>query len=133
MAKTRVAPPPQTAESPETRAHGSAGCRETGTFRAEHIKTGDSLPYVLELSWLGLTNRWKPFICNQMEEIQQLVEPALWKHCPRNDNTADFLSRGLNVGGLATETRCWRGRSWLADFPRTWPCDVGDPGRVAQL
>ncbi|KRZ24203.1 hypothetical protein T4B_381 [Trichinella pseudospiralis] len=68
-----------------TRAYGSAGCRGTGTFRAEHIEAIGSLPHVLE--WQR--DRWKPFIRNQIEKIQQLVEPALWTYCPERTD-GDF-------------------------------------------
>ncbi|KRY03193.1 hypothetical protein T03_575, partial [Trichinella britovi] len=30
--------------------------------------------------------RWKPFIQNRVENIQQLVEPSQWRHCPTNSN-----------------------------------------------
>ncbi|KRZ98102.1 hypothetical protein T08_16093 [Trichinella sp. T8] len=41
----------------------------------------------ITLYWIkSISRRWKPFIQNRVENIQQLVEPSQWRHCPTNSN-----------------------------------------------
>ncbi|KRZ50830.1 hypothetical protein T02_1504 [Trichinella nativa] len=74
------------------------------------------------LSWVrSAASRWKPFVRNRVEEIQQLVEPASWRHCPGKDNPADWLSRGVTVAKLAEGNVWWHGPTWLARPQQAWP------------
>ena len=53
------------------------------------------------LSWIKSDPaRWKTFVCNRVTEIQGLVEPSLWKHCPGKSNPADLVTRGLSAEDL---------------------------------
>ncbi|KRX32433.1 hypothetical protein T09_6376, partial [Trichinella sp. T9] len=50
------------------------------------------------LAWIqSAANQWKPFVRNRVEEIQQLVDPTRWRHCPGKSNPADVLSRGTSL------------------------------------
>ncbi|KRY49123.1 hypothetical protein T03_15960, partial [Trichinella britovi] len=53
--------------------------------------------------------------------IQQLVEPASWRHCLGNDNLADWLSRGVTVTQFAEGNVWWHGPTWLARPQQAWP------------
>ncbi|KRY76490.1 hypothetical protein T4A_9942 [Trichinella pseudospiralis] len=74
------------------------------------------------LSWVrSAASRWKRFVRNRVEEIQQLVEPASWRHCSGKDNPADWLSRGVTVTKLAEGNVWWHGSTWLARPQQAWP------------
>jgi hypothetical protein len=44
-----------------------------------------------------------------------------WKHCPGEDNPADYLSQGVTAEQLKGLRRWWRGPSWLSRIPHHWP------------
>jgi len=78
------------------------------------------------LSWIRSNpNRWKTFICNRVTEIQTYTAPTQWKHCPGQDNPADYLSRGVNADQLKALDTWWRGPAWLATGVEFWPHDTG--------
>jgi hypothetical protein len=98
-------------------------CRETGLdIKGTTLRTDASVV----LSWIHSNpNRWKTFICKQVTEIQIYMTPAQWKHCPGEDNPADYLSRGVNVDQLKTLETWWRGPAWLSKDVKIWPQDMG--------
>jgi hypothetical protein len=72
------------------------------------------------LSWIrGDPSRWKQFVGNRVREIQDLVPPSVWSHCPGKDNPADLLTRGMKASDLVTSEMWLCGPKWLAtgDFP----------------
>ncbi|KRY44482.1 hypothetical protein T03_15120, partial [Trichinella britovi] len=74
------------------------------------------------LAWIqSAANQWKPFVRNRVEEIQQLVEPTSWRHCPGKSNPADVLSRGAALQELSKNRCWWQGPGWLAEPPDAWP------------
>ncbi|XP_003381924.1 Pao retrotransposon peptidase superfamily [Trichinella spiralis] len=76
------------------------------------------------LCWIkGSSRRWKPFILNRVENIQQLVEPSQWRHCPTNSNPADILSRGSTINQLRAKSLWWNGPTWLTDED-SWSKDI---------
>ncbi|KRZ56324.1 hypothetical protein T02_10589 [Trichinella nativa] len=78
------------------------------------------------LAWIqSSADRWKPFVRNRVAEIQQLVEPAAWRHCPGRQNPADLLSRGTTLPKLLESPLWWHGPKWLAHPHDAWP--VGQP------
>ncbi|KRZ88518.1 hypothetical protein T08_9134 [Trichinella sp. T8] len=78
------------------------------------------------LAWIqSSADRWKPFVRNRVAEIQQLVEPAAWRHCPGRQNPADLLSRGITLPKLLESPLWWHGPKWLAHPHKAWP--VGPP------
>ncbi|KRY05585.1 hypothetical protein T03_10243, partial [Trichinella britovi] len=47
------------------------------------------------LSWIkSPAVKWKSFVRNRVESIQQLTEASVWRYCPTGENPADMLSRG---------------------------------------
>ncbi|GBO19981.1 hypothetical protein AVEN_24627-1, partial [Araneus ventricosus] len=54
------------------------------------------------LSWIrGDPNRWKTFVCNRTTEILHYTTPSQWRHCPRSQNPADHISRGISPTELS--------------------------------
>ncbi|KRY44331.1 hypothetical protein T03_16795, partial [Trichinella britovi] len=70
-------------------------------------------------------SKWKPFELNRVEEIQQLVEPTRWRHCPGKRNPADVLSRGASLTGLSKNCCWWQGPRWLAEPSDAWTRKLG--------
>ena len=67
------------------------------------------------LTWIkNNPNKWKPFISNQIAEIQGITNPALWFHCPGKDNSADLVTRGMFGKELMNSESWIRGPEWLS-------------------
>ena len=48
------------------------------------------------LGWIrGDPSRWKQFVANRVEQIQDLSDPSQWSHCPGETNPADLVTRGI--------------------------------------
>jgi len=47
--------------------------------------------------------------------------PAQWKHCPGEENPADYLSRGVNAGQLKDLYAWWSGPLWMSKGVEFWP------------
>lgn len=72
------------------------------------------------LGWIkGEPAKWKVFICNRVQEIVDLTNPASWTHCPGMDNPADYLMQGFSAAGLLESALWWKGVPWLfsSEFP----------------
>lgn len=77
------------------------------------------------LGWIRSNpNRWKTFICNRVTEIQNFTTPSQWRHCPGQDNPADYLSRGLSGDQIQHLDVWWHGPVWLARPINYWPSNV---------
>ena len=70
-------------------------------------------------------SKWKTFICNRVTEIQAYTTPIQWRHCPGEDNTADYLSRGVNANRLKGLDTWWGGPAWLSKYVEYWPRVAG--------
>ena len=67
------------------------------------------------LGWIkGDPSRWKQFVKNRVSEIHSLTDPALWSHCPGQDNPADLITRGVYAEAL-TDSHWFSGPDWLSD------------------
>ena len=64
---------------------------------------------------------WTPFVQNRVTEIQRLVALQFWFHCPTKENVADIASRGASPSELLSETRWWKGPTWLVMPKEEWP------------
>jgi len=67
------------------------------------------------LGWVkGRPCRWKTFVANRVKEIQNLVDPAMFSHCPGKGNPADYLTRGLYAEQLIDSSQWLQGPEWLS-------------------
>ncbi|GFV71908.1 DUF5641 domain-containing protein [Trichonephila clavipes] len=74
------------------------------------------------LLWIkGSSKRWKQFVANRVQEISKLTDPDSWFHCSGQDNSSDFLSRGLSVDTLISNNKWWTGPAFLRtnELPKT--------------
>jgi hypothetical protein len=53
----------------------------------------------ITLAWIrSKGRRFKPFVSSRVGEIQSNVQPCQWRHISSEENVADDVSRGNNVG-----------------------------------
>ena len=71
------------------------------------------------LFWIkGDALRFKTFIANRVSEIQGLVPPSCWQHCPGRYNPADIASRGLMASELKSCDTWFEGPAWLGMYAK---------------
>ncbi|KRZ47836.1 hypothetical protein T02_819, partial [Trichinella nativa] len=76
------------------------------------------------LAWIkGAPARWKPFVANRVQEIQESVSPQCWRYCPTKENPADIPSRGCSLGTLINTALWWHGPPWLMQDRENWPTE----------
>ena len=76
----------------------------------------------IALAWIkGPSSRWKVFVANRVQDIQQRVAPSQWRFCPGNQNPADFLTRGISASQLKENELWWNGPQWLKQSCRHSP------------
>ena len=69
----------------------------------------------ITLYWIkGDPHRWKTFVKNRVTEIQSLISPGNWFHCPGKDNPADLISRGVLAEQLMSASQWLKGPAWLS-------------------
>ncbi|KRZ51812.1 hypothetical protein T02_2473 [Trichinella nativa] len=74
------------------------------------------------LSWIkSPAVKWKSFVRNRVESIQQLTEASVWRYCPTGENPAGMLSRGCNLKRLEESQLWWEGPPWLSLPVENWP------------
>ena len=70
---------------------------------------------MVALGWIkGSSSRWKAFVANRVQEIQNLTDPCCWNHIAGSDNPADLLTRGLSAKALTGSVEWLHGPRWLA-------------------
>ena len=72
------------------------------------------------LSWIKLTENWKPFVWNWIEEIHKLTKAADLYFVPGTINPADLPSRGCTASRLL-DSFWWEGPHWLKEERQFWP------------
>ncbi|KRY11617.1 hypothetical protein T12_3775 [Trichinella patagoniensis] len=73
------------------------------------------------LAWInGASARWKPFVANRVQEIQESVSPQCWRYCPTKENPANIPRRGCSQGTLINTALCWHGPPWLMQSRENW-------------
>ena len=72
------------------------------------------------LHWLRSIKELEPFIGNRTREIKSPFPLSEWNHCPRNENPADLLTRGINTTQLHSSALWTHGPHWLP-FESHWP------------
>ncbi|KRX19944.1 hypothetical protein T07_14187 [Trichinella nelsoni] len=76
------------------------------------------------VAWIkGAPARWKPFVANQVQEIQELVSPQCLRYCPTKENPVDIPSRGCSLGTLTNTALWWHGPPWLMQSRENWPTE----------
>ncbi|XP_064455100.1 uncharacterized protein LOC135366362 [Ornithodoros turicata] len=69
----------------------------------------------ITLAWINSSpSKWKPFVCNRVREIQSLMDPKKWSHCPGTQNPADLLTRRTMVNNISHSDLWHKGPEWLA-------------------
>lgn len=92
------------------------------TLQLSHAPTFLWTDSTTTLAWVtSEPTKWKEFVKNRVEAIQQNSPTAQWKHISGNQNPADCASRGLSASQLISHQLWWSGPSWLADPPPLWP------------
>ena len=80
----------------------------------------------IALSWIrGQPWKWKQFVANRVQAIQQNTDPAQWNHCPSQSNPADLITRGISAEDLMAS------ELWLhgpAKLPCNTDIDIGETG-----
>lgn len=75
----------------------------------------------ITLHWIkGNKEKFKLFVKNRVEEIQNLSDTDRWFHCPGKLNPADILSRGSTVEKLMNSTWFY-GPEFLLQSKDNWP------------
>ena len=97
-------------------------CARLTDFVHTSLKLGNVKKYCYSdsettLFWIkGDPLRFKTFIANRVSEIQGLVPPSNWQHCPGRYNPADIASRGLMASELKVCNTWFEGPDWLSKY-----------------
>ena len=71
------------------------------------------------LAWIQSDpHKWKPFVSNRVTEIQTLVSPSQWYHCPGKENPADLVTRGIMADELLKSQLWLQGPNFLTESDR---------------
>lgn len=77
---------------------------------------------VITLHWInGSPSRWKSFVANRVNKIQNLLLPSHWFHVNGQDNPADCVSRGMSPSEFCRHSSWLTGPQWLKENEQTWP------------
>jgi hypothetical protein len=126
MSKARVAPV-KTLTIPRLELMAALLCARLIDFVRKALK----LPDISVRCWTDATvalwwirsspTKWKQFVLNRVQEIQELTGPRLWFHCPGKDNPADIVSRGASAEDLIHSQIWLKGPEFLVE-PGLEPC-----------
>jgi hypothetical protein len=73
------------------------------------------------LGWIkGDANRFKPFVANRVQEIQNATDPKNWMYIPGKENPADILTRGFEAERLISSEIWWLGPVNLPNKEADW-------------
>lgn len=76
----------------------------------------------IALYWIkGSPENWKVFVANRVSQIQELTNVNEWYHCRSEDNPADIISRGCDVGTILKSSLWFNGPEWLQQEESNWP------------
>ena len=69
---------------------------------------------MIVLAWLkSPAARWKTFVANQVNHIQEITNVDDWNHVKSKENPADLVSRGTDANILRNWSLWWQGPAWL--------------------
>lgn len=87
-------------------------------IRSKYIWTDSTVV----LGWLKTPPReLKAFVCNRVNEINELTSGYYFNHVPTDQNPADMASRGVDPKSLYSSPIWWEGPSFLKCDSSTWP------------
>ena len=118
MAKSRVAPAKQ-ATLPILELLAASITAKLLNYVMEALQIMTDAVYTwsgsqIAIAWIkGPSSRWKVFVANRVQDIQQRVAPSQWRFCPGNQNPAHFLRRGISASQLKENELWWNGPQWL--------------------
>ncbi|XP_045773813.1 uncharacterized protein LOC123873147 [Maniola jurtina] len=72
------------------------------------------------LEWKSPSSRWKTYVANCIDRIQETIPPSHWHLIRTEDNPADCASRGLSVQQCIDHHLCWSDPKWLSSFEPVW-------------
>ncbi|KAG5868466.1 hypothetical protein JTB14_035357 [Gonioctena quinquepunctata] len=79
----------------------------------------------IALYWIrGDPSRWKSYVANRVNQIRELSDISMWRHCPGVDNPADLLTRGVKAKILIESTLWKNGPCWLTQEIDFWPNEI---------
>ena len=71
---------------------------------------------------------------HRVDEIRQLSDRELWRHCPGRLNPADLPSRGTMASALMDQVLWWQEPDFLRESTTNWPTiEVYDLNHEAQM
>jgi hypothetical protein len=73
------------------------------------------------LAWLNSpAARWKTFVANRVNHIQETTNVEEWNHIKSNKNPAGLVSRGVEASALRKLSLWWNGPNWLQQGETSW-------------
>lgn len=76
----------------------------------------------ITLGWIKTKPKTlKTFVCNRVNEINDLTDRNAWRHVPTTLNPADMASRGVNPSQLCSSVLWWEGPPFLMYEESQWP------------
>jgi hypothetical protein len=77
---------------------------------------------MIVLAWLkSPATRWKTFVANRVNHIQETTNVDDWNHVKSKENPADLVSRGNDANILRNSSLWWTGLNWLQKEDTSWP------------
>lgn len=74
------------------------------------------------LAWITQSPaKWKTFVANRVQQIQNLLPDASWRYVASQDNPADLPSRRLLLSELHSKSPWWKGPPWIVQDVTLWP------------
>ena len=131
-ARSRVAPIKKVS-LPRLELLSALVCARLTEFVQTSLKLGNVKRFCytdsqVTLFWIkGDALRFKTFIANRVSEIQGLVPPSCWQHCPGRYNPADIASRGLMASELKSSNTWFKGPAWLGMYDKIPNSDEVSP------
>ena len=77
---------------------------------------------VVVLAWLkSPAARWRTFVANKVNHIQEITKVDDWNHINSKENPAGLVSRGVDGNVLRNSSLWWNGPTWLQREDTSWP------------